>query len=875
MDGHHLALPVEIETRPILLEREHERQTLEDWFASVAEGRNGRLGFVAGEAGVGKTALIEQFCLGRPHSVRILAGTCDPLFTPRPLGPLLDVSEVVGGELERVTTEGGKPYEVAAALIRELRTNGPTIFIVEDIHWADEATLDVLRIVGRRIESVPALLIASYRNDELDRAQPLRLFLGDLSAAGRLSLAALSPTAVAVLAELHEIDSEELFRVTAGNPFFVTEVLAAETLEIPETVRDAVLARATRLSDPARALLETVAVVPPQAEQWLLEALAGDNLAYLDECLASGMLGSERHAVAFRHELARLAVEESLPSGLRKGLHDRALAALEDPPDGAVDLARLAHHADAAGNAGAVLRYAPAAAERAASLGAHREAAAQYERALAFGDTLSLERQAELLERLSFECYLTDQSASAIDALERAHECYRQLGDIRREGAALCSLSRRVWCGGVTEEAERLAGESVVLLEQLPPGRELAMSYSTVASDFMNGEDAPATFDWSRRALELAEVVADAETRIHSLNNVGTMEALLGNVEGIQKLESSLRLAEEGRFEEHVGRAFIHIAWVAARTRRHDLLDRIDEGIEYCSEHGLDLWWLYLLAYRARIDVDRGRWTEAADAAAFVLGNMRSAALLKILASSVLGLVRARRGDSDYRRLLDEALELARSSGDLQHLAPIVCARAETAWLEGDRDTVERETASALELALRREASWVVGELAYWRQQAGIREPVAGVAAEPYRLQLSGDWRAARDRWLEIGCPYEAALAAADGDDGSARGALEDLQQMGARSAAGIVARRLRERGVRGLRRGPRSTTKESPSGLTAREVEVLALVADGLRNSDIAERLFLSEKTVGHHVSAILRKLDVGTRGQASAEAVRLGLLT
>jgi DNA-binding CsgD family transcriptional regulator len=180
-----------------------------------------------------------------------------------------------------------------------------------------------------------------------------------------------------------------------------------------------------------------------------------------------------------------------------------------------------------------------------------------------------------------------------------------------------------------------------------------------------------------------------------------------------------------------------------------------------------------------------------------------------------------------------------------------------------------------LELALRREASWVVGELAYWRQQAGIREPVAGVAAEPYRLQLSGDWRAARDRWLEIGCPYEAALAAADGDDGSARGALEDLQQMGARSAAGIVARRLRERGVRGLRRGPRSTTKESPSGLTAREVEVLALVADGLRNSDIAERLFLSEKTVGHHVSAILRKLDVGTRWQASAEAVRLGLLT
>jgi DNA-binding CsgD family transcriptional regulator len=607
----------------------------------------------------------------------------------------------------------------------------------------------------------------------------------------------------------------------------------------------------------------------------LLAALAGENVAYVDECVAAGMLSSERQAVVFRHELARLAVEESLPVGLRKDLHDRALAALADPPEGSPDLARLAHHADAAGNADAVLRFAPAAAERAASLGAHREAAAQYERALAFGGGLSLERRAELLERLSFECYLTDQSAKAVDALERAHACYRELGDIRKEGAALCALSRRVWCGGGTEEAERFARESVALLERLPPGRELAMSYSTVASDHMNSEDAPAAFEWGRRALDLAELVDDAETRIHSLNNVGTMQALRGDLEGIEKLESSLRLAKGARLEEHVGRAFIHIAWVAARTRRYELLGRIEEGIDYCSEHGLDLWWLYLLAYRARIDLDRGRWTEAADGAAFVLGNMRSAALLRIVASSVLGLVRARRGDPDYRRLLDEALELARPSGDLQHLAPIVCARAEAAWLEGDRDAVRRETAAGLELAVRREAFWVAGELACWRRQAGIGEPVAPLAAEPFRLQLSGDWRAARERWLQIGCPYEAALAAADGDDDSARSALEDLQGMGARPAAAIVGRRLRERGLRGLRRGPRSTTKASPAGLTARELEVLALVAEGLRNSDIAKRLFLSEKTVDHHVSAILRKLDVSTRGQASVEAVRLGLLT
>jgi ATP/maltotriose-dependent transcriptional regulator MalT len=351
------------------------------------------------------------------------------------------------------------------------------------------------------------------------------------------------------------------------------------------------------------------------------------------------------------------------------------------------------------------------------------------------------------------------------------------------------------------------------------------------------------------------------------------MESLRGLPEGFEKLERSLALAHEAGLEDHVGRAFIHLGWVIARTRRYDLLGRIEAGVEYSTEHGLDLWWLYLLAYRARTDLDRGRWNEAADAASFVLAHPRSAVMLRILALSVLGLVRARRGDPDHRRLLDEALELARSAGDLQHIAPIAVARGELAWLDGDRKAVDNETQSCLELALRRKAPWVVGELAYWRWQAGIREDVPVAAAEPYALQMRGEWQRAAELWTQIGCPYEAALALADGDDERARRAVDRLQALGAHPAAAVVARRLRERGASGLPRGPRPSTRANPANLTTRELEVLALVAQGLRNVEIAERLFLAEKTVDHHVSAILRKLGVRTRTQAAAEAARLGV--
>ena len=863
-----------------MLERAAELSTLVDCLEAVGRSSRGQLLLVGGEAGIGKTTLLREFCQAHGQSARVLWGACDSLFTPSPLGPLLEVAEGSGDELQAVVARGAMPYEVVTALAHELQTRTPTVFVLEDLHWADEATLDVLRLLARRVESVPALVVASYRDDQLDRAHPLRILLGELTGSrtvGRMRLGRLSLGAVAQLAEPYGVDTDELYRKTAGNPFFVVEALAAGAEGIPDTVRDAVLARAARLSPAGATLVEAVAVVAPPVEPWLLEALAGDAADRLDECLASGMLVAESAGVAFRHELARLAVEESLSPQRRLDLHRQALAALADPSAGGPDLARLAHHAEAAGDIDAVLRFAPAAAARAGSLGAYREAAAQYARALRFGDRLPVGMRADLLERRSYVCYVTDQNDAAVEAIQEALACRRRLGQRLEEGDALRRLSEILWCPGRTGESERAARAAVTLLESQPPGRQLAMAYTNLARTCAAAARPEEAVRWAGRALELAERLDDNEITVDALATIGICEP---EEEGRRTLERSIELATRDGLAEHVGRAHVLLVATALGNRRYGLATRyLQAGIDYCSDQGLERDRRYLLAYRARLELDQGRWAAASDAAAAVLRIPRTSISPRIEALVVLGLVRARRGDPGQWAPLEEAWALAEPTRELPRLRTAALARVEAAWLEGDREAVAEATEGVLRLAP--DGNWgslageLTGELTVWRRRAGLGGEVLAEVGEPDALQLAGDWACASDRWRELGCPYEAALALADAEEEAPlRLALEELQRLGARPAADVVARRLRELGVRRLPRRPRRTTAANPAGLTARELEVLALLADGLRNAEIAARLHIAEKTAGHHVSAVLAKLGVRSRREAVRVAAERQIL-
>jgi DNA-binding CsgD family transcriptional regulator/tetratricopeptide (TPR) repeat protein len=843
----------------------------------AARSRNhGSLVFVGGEAGVGKTSLVLAFTAEEGGSSRVLRGACEPLFTARPLGPFLDIAEAVGGELERLLGGDARPHDVAAALLRELRAGKPAVVVLEDLHWADEATLDVIRLVARRMPG-GALIIGTYRDEELSGTHPLRVVLGELATTDgveRLKLEPLSAASIAELAATAGVDADELHRRTGGNPFFVTEVLAAGQDGIPDTVRDAVLARAARLDEPARVLLEAVAIVPPQIELWLLEIIAGPAFASLDACVASGMLAGTPGAVAFRHELARLAIEESLAPARALELQRAALGGLSDPPAGAPDLARLAHHADAAGDAAAVLRFAPAAGARAASLGAHREAAAQFARALRHARGLGADVRADLLERRALECYATGQVDDSIAAQDQAVACRRSVGDARALGDSLRSLGRLLGFAGRAEAGAVAAREAVTVLEGLPPGRELAMAYATLSQRAMNWEDIPGTIEWGTKALELAESLGDSEAIVYALTNLGGARFRRNDPTGAVQLERAFELARRAGFDEQAGRAVVNLAVCSLRYRMLETAERwVAEGLEYSTERGLDLWRTYLEAVRAWVELDRGGWDSATRIAGGVADDPHAWWIHRLLALTVRGLARARRGMST--EALDEAWALAEPAGELAWIAPVAAARTEAAWLEGDAARAATASQAALELARTRNAAWAVNELVWWRRRAGIEDELPAAGSEPYALELAGEWEQASAWWRAAGCPYEAALALADsGDPVALRQSLTELQALGAAPAAAIVARRLRRLGERGLPRGPRAKTRSNPAGLTARELDVIALVADGLRNAQIAERLFVSEKTVDHHVSAILRKLDVSSRLDAARAAMRLGIV-
>jgi DNA-binding CsgD family transcriptional regulator len=849
------------------------RQLQDDLRAAVVDG--GRLVLLAGEAGVGKTSLLRAFAADRGDAA-LWWGGCDALQTPHPFAPLQDIARSTDTGFGGLLLKGGDRVALFETVLADL-ARGPTLIVIEDAHWADAATLDLLKFLGRRIERVTCLLVVSYRDDEVGAAHPLRRLMGELPAARATYLAVprLSPAGVEMLARRALRSAAGIHAATQGNAFFVTELLRHGAEGVPRGVQDLVLARFAKLSTAAQDIVRLASVVPARIERWLVERLLAPDATGLEECLTGGLLLAEGDMLAFRHELARVTIESSLSTPTVETLHAQVLAALEQS-NAPTSLARLAHHAAHARDGAAVLRLAPQASVEASQRGAHKEAAAHLRNALDHVPRFADARKAEMLDRLSYECYLTECIDEAVAARESSLALWRNCGNELKVGDALRWLSRLNWYNGQGATAARYADEAITALEALPRGHELAMAYSNRAQlHMLAGENAKAC-EWGGKALALASVLGDVEVEIHALNNIGAAKFCGGDGIGLVDLERSLQLALEHGFEEHAARAYTNLGYDTGANGDYVAADAwLERGIAYCDARDLDSWLRYMTAYRSEVALWRGDWQHAAELAETVLRRPHLAPVSRMLALSVLGRLRARRGKEDAQAALDEALQLALPTAEFQRIGPVAAARAEAAWLRGDRAAVAAEVETAwCVFAGTSHLSGVVGELAWWQHRAGALDVahngIMHHCAEPFALQINGRWREAAAAWTARGCAYESARALAEGDSSAQVEALTRFEQLGARIDAEHLRKNLRTNGVRGVPRGHRPSTQANPHGLTAREAEILHLLCKGLKNAEIAQHLHRSVRTIDHHLAAVFTKLGVTSRAEAISTTLR-----
>jgi DNA-binding CsgD family transcriptional regulator len=865
-----------------LLEREPLLQAVEGYLAEAAAGR-GRLVFVAGEAGVGKTAFVSRVLSDAASSTTVTVGSCDGSSTPAPLGPLVEMLPDLPSD---VWSEGAARHEVFARLSSVLRQSSrPHLLVIEDAHWADEATLDLVRYLARRVHQMRALVLVTYRAEEAAPDHPLRVLLGDVATSVGIRRADLSPLSVAAVRTLVEaasgghapeaatataesrVDPEELHRVTGGNPFYVTEVLAVGGTSIPRSVRDAVLSRTARLSQPARLVLDLVALAGPRTEVELLQRLAPGCGDALDEAIDRGVLLLTSGVLMFRHELARRTVREQVPALRRMSLHRGILAELEADPG--ADPARMAYHAEAGGLPEAVNRHATEAAVRAVALGAHREAAEQLRRVLDHADHEQGERRAVLLGQLSYELYVTDRIEDGLAARREALAIWERLGERHHIGEAHRWLSRLSWFAGDNAHAER---HGILAVETLAGTEDsaFAMACSNMAQLRMLAGDLEGTRHWGSKALRLLERLPETpgatEARLHALGNVGTAELDGGNADlGLAMLEESLRRARAADLHEHAGRAFCNLAAIAVRQHRHhDAEVVLKEGLEYCVERDLDAWSVYLRGWEALQLAERGKSEVAALRAEALLRQARLAVVSQIVPLSVLARARARTGRGDWLEPLGRAQALAERTGEAQRLGTVAAAGCEIAWLAGDFSEASRVAEQAWEVVQAETSPWIRGNVATWLRPE-LARGTAGLAP-PYALEVAGRWREAAQVWAELGSGFAEALALARSGTRDGLGAAALLfEGMGAVTAAARARALSRARGW-APPRGPHAATREHPKGLTLREAEVLPLLTDGLSDAAIAEHLVISRRTVEHHVASILGKLGLTSRRDVPA---------
>ena len=989
---------------PVLIGRSGELGRLEAALGTARGGRSSAV-LIAGEAGVGKTRLVSALGdLARADRVVVLAGGCIDLGEGSlPFAPVIEalrgyVRHADPEELDAVVRHGrselarlmpdlgpagegaesglsvgsaqGRLFELLLGVLTRIAERHPLLFVVEDLHWSDRSTRDLLGFLVRNLRDNAVMLLFSYRSDELHRRHPLLPFVAELERTGRVERVELLPfdrsESGAQLRAIagHDLDGallESIHARSGGNAFFAEELLVAAgedgTTELPATLRDVLLGRISDLAEPTQEFLRVASAAGQRVDPELLASAAAlDETALyeaLRECVGRQVLvpdptaGIERYV--FRHALLQEAVYDDLLPGERTRLHAAFARTLEARSgDDAAHAAELAYHWYAAHDLPRALVSAVAAGDRAEAGYAFPEAFDQYERAIDLWDQVPDAQERVGRDRIDL--------LAAAAGVARFHEPVRAVQQMRtaiglvdptadpvRAGLLNERLGRYAWIAGQGRLANEAYRTAMDLIPAEPPSEARARVVAGLAQILMLGGRFAESRSLAEDALILARAVGARDTEGHALNTVGVDRGIAGDVEGaLADLDAALAIAEATDIVDDIGRAYANKVWMFdSAGRLEEAVTVAETGIAMSERLGLMRFFgTHLLCNMADELYRLGRWDEseralrrAEDVGPFGVNEILVAEL-----EARLDLARGRFDEAAER--LRPLARLAERATDIQFVVPVQASLVELALWQRRPDDAVTQVTSAIRLvdfspevrigevyALGVRAHADVAELARARRATAAAEGAvaagralveamrlrhADVAedrpsylalsqawlllceAEATRLERQADpgaWADSVEAWDRLGRPYIVAYArwreaearlAARGDRGLAadalRSALETAERLRAEPLRNEVLA-LAARARLDLEPGVREEVPAEPDdamrlGLTAREREVLGLVALGRTNRQIADELFISENTAGVHVSNILGKLGVAGRGEAAAVAYRLGLV-